>query len=210
MTRAKQDAAEVRRMVSNILSIYLDASELTQAVGRVWYAEERAKCEAFAERHKLTLQQVAGAAAAISPGMRWETVYSYLVAIRKDPKASVPTYSREFVMRAHKILRGRDPAEVLSGRKVTAFYGLLSGTDLGAVVIDGHAWNIARGECHTFRTNEYHTKADMPSALQITPRRYRLAVQAYREAGEVLGEPAHSVQACTWVHWREIFKRGAV
>lgn len=83
-------------MVANILAIYLDASELTQAAGRVWYAEERARCQAFADRHKLTLQQVAGAVAAISPGMRWETVYSYLAAIRKDPTTSCPTYSREF------------------------------------------------------------------------------------------------------------------
>jgi hypothetical protein len=201
MTRAQSDARAIKRATANVLAIYLDASELTQEAGRRWYAEERQRCADFARRHSLTLQAVAGAAAAISPGMRWELVYAHLLALLVNPESSVPTYSREFVRRAVACLTGADPREVLGGPKVTAFYGLLSGTDLDAVVIDGHAWNIARGECMTFRNRPGYSP---PARMEVTPRRWRIAVAAYREAAEVLGEPAHSVQAATWIHWKYI------
>ena len=201
MTRAQSDVRAVKRATANILAIYLDAPGLTQEAGRQWYAVERERCGDFARHEGLTLAAVAAAAAAISPGMNWDFVFSHLAALRVDPDARVPTYSREFVRRAVACLNGADPREVLGGPKVTAFYGLLSGTDLDAVVIDGHAWNIARGECLTFRERPGYRA---PARMEVTPRRLRVAVTAYREAGEVLGEPAHSVQAAAWIHWKYI------
>lgn len=206
--RNKSDKREVSRLVKNILAIYLDADELTQAAGRVWYEEESARALDFAKRHGLTLDQVTGAAAAISPGMRWESVYAYVASLHENPRYKVPTYSREFVRRAVAILRGADPRDVLSGPKVTAFYSLLTSAGRSDdVVIDGHAWNIANGACYTFRKSAYDGGYP-PAVTQVTPRRYRLAVAAYREAGEVLGERAHSVQACAWIHWRNLYRRG--
>ena len=201
MTRAQRDTRDIRRATANILAVYLDAPGLTQEAGRQWYAEERARCASFGRRYGLTLAAVAGAAAAISPGMRWELVFSHLAALRIDPAARVPTYSREFVRRAVACLNGADPRAELGGPKVTAFYGLLSGTDLDAVVIDGHAGNIARGASDVFRDRLGYRA---PAAVKVTPRRYRVAVAAYREAAEVLGEPAHSVQACAWIHWKQV------
>lgn len=208
MSRAKSDKREVSRLVRNILAIYLDADELTQAAGRVWYEEESARALDFAKRHGLTLDQVVGAAAAISPGMRWELAYAYVASLCENPRCRVPTYSREFVRRAVAILDGARPLDVLSGPKVTAFYSLLaSAGQSDAVVIDGHAWNIANGACYRFRKRAYDDVAPS-AATRVTPRRYRLAVAAYCEAGEVLGEPAHSVQATTWIHWRNLYRRG--
>ncbi len=201
MTRDQIDARAVRKATANILALYLDAPELTQHAGRVWYAEEGKRCADFARRHGMTRDAAAGAAAAISPGMRWDYVFAHLAALVADPQARVPTYSREFVRRAVACLNGADPLTVLSGPKVTAFYQLLARRNLGAVVIDGHAWNICRWSADVFRSRPGYVP---PEAGRVTTRRYRIAAAAYREAGEVLGEPAHSVQACTWVHWKNI------
>ena len=145
MTRDQKDKRDIRRATGNILAVFLDAPELTQEAGRRWYAEEGARCADFARRHGLTRAAVAGAAAAISPGMNWANVFAHLAALRADPGARVPTYSWEFVRRALACMDGAAPLEVLGGPKVRAFYKLLSRTDMNAVVIDGHAWNIARG-----------------------------------------------------------------
>jgi hypothetical protein len=206
VTRLQRDTRDIRRATANILAVYLDAPELTQYAGRVWYAEERDRCADFARWNALTLAAVAGACAAISPGMRWDWVLASVRSLLSNPEAKVATYCREFVARAVRCLRGEDPDVVLSGPKVRAFYGLLSGTALDGVVIDGHAWNIARGVCATFRDRPGYTA---PLAGVVTARRYRIAVAAYQEAAEVLGEVPHAVQATAWVHWKNIYTRAA-
>jgi hypothetical protein len=204
--RAALDARDVKTYAANILALYLDADEATRAAGAVWYALERERCADYGKRYGLSLDAVAGAASAISPGLRWEHALSYVNALQHNPRASVPTYSKLFRRRAVAIIKGASPLDVLGGRKVRAFYGLLSGHDLDAVVIDGHAWNIARGELAVFRDRPGYSA---PATAQVTARRYRLAVQAYREIAELVGEPAHSVQAATWIHWRNLTTRKA-
>ena len=204
MTRAQKDKRQVTRYAHNILAIYLDADDATRAAGANWYALEGIRCADFARRQGLTRDAVAGAAAAISPGLRYETTFSYLLALLVNPRASVPTYSKEFVRRAAAILKGAEPLTVLSGPKVTTFYSLLAGRDMSAVVIDGHALNIARGEYAVFRDREDYTA---PAACRVTSRRYRLAAAAYREVAELVGAAPHAVQACTWIHWRDITRR---
>lgn len=209
MTRAQRaalDARNVKAYAANILAVYLDADELTRAAGAAWYALERERLADYAKRYGLTLDAVAGAASAISPGLRWEHALSYVDALRHNPRATVPTYSKLFTRRAVAILKGAPAMDVLGGLKVRAFYGLLSGHDLTAVVIDGHAWNIARGQFAVFRDRPGY---DVPKAARVTAKRYALAAQAYREIAELVGEPAHSVQAATWVHWRNITTRKA-
>jgi len=204
--RDARDARDVKRYAANILAMYLDADDATRAAGAVWYALERERCSDHGKRYGLTLDAVAGAASAISPGLRWEHALSYVNALQFNPRAAVPTYNKLFVRRAVAILKGARPEDVLGGLKVRAFYGLLSGHDLDAVVIDGHAWNIARGEFEVFRKRpDYKPSAGM----EVTKKRYRLATLAYREIADLMGEPAHSVQAATWIHWRNITTRKA-
>ena len=196
MTRAQKQRRQIVAYAHNILAIYLDADNLTRAAGFEWYALERQRCADFGRRNKLSLGAVAGAAAAISPGLRYETTFSYLSVLLRDPEGAVPTYSRANVVKATRILNGENPLAVLGGDKVRAFYGLLSGTDPGAVVIDGHAINIARLKISGIRS--------LPAAARVTPARYRLAAAAYREVADLVGVPAHAVQAATWIHWRNL------
>ena len=184
-----------RAWVANILALYLDAPDLTRAAGREWYAEESKRCVDFARRHERTLPAIAGAAAAISPGLRWEFTFAHLAALLKDPEHKVPTYSRAFVLKALRCLRGDDPRDVLGGPKVIAFYNLLvTGAASGDVVVDGHAMDICRMSREGTRN---------PERYEITDARYRVATDAYREAAEVVGEAGHVVQAACWIHWRE-------
>ena len=195
---SKREAAERRAVVKatdRIIGVYLCAEMVEQSAGAEWYAEESAKLDDFALRHGVSFDAACGAASAISPGMRWEFVQSHLAALLKNPRHSVPTYSRAFVEKALAILRGADPLSQLTGPKTRAFYLLLAQRDMSAVVIDGHAWNIARGIPAPIRGN-------IPKAGRVTPRRYRIAVAAYREAAEVLGCAPHAVQAATWIYWR--------
>lgn len=201
MTRAQKERRAVKAYAQNILAIYLDADDATREAGARWYALEGERCADFARAHRLTRDTVAGAAAAISPGLRYETTFAYLDALLRDPAARVPTYSREFVRRAVAILQGEDPLAVLGGPKVRAFYALLAGRDYDAVVIDGHALNIARGQYEVFRAREDYR----PSAgMRVTEARYRRAVIAYREIADLVGAAPHAVQATTWIHWRNI------
>lgn len=199
MKRETKERRAVARVAQNILAVYLDADDFTRAAGRVWYAEESERLREFAQRHDIGHANACGAAAAISPGMRWEFVVPHLAALRINPLHKVPTYSKEFVRRASMCLRGADPLSVLSGPKVTAFYALLARPDVsGPVVIDGHALNIANGLLGNIRGDA------VPAAGRVTAARYRRAAAAYREVAELVGETAHAVQAATWIHWRNL------
>jgi hypothetical protein len=195
--REKAERRAIAKAADRIISLYLTAEDLEHGAGALWYAEESARLEDFARRHSIPFDRVCGAASAISPGMRWELVPSHLAALAKNPRHSVPTYSRAFVEKALAILRGADPLETLGGPKTRAFYLLLSRRDMDAVVIDGHAWNIARGVAAPIRGN-------VPAAGRVTAKRYRIAAAAYRAAAEVLGCAPHAVQATTWIFWRRM------
>lgn len=185
-------------MVRNILRVYRGASAAAHRIGAAWYANESDTLAMLAHDLELPLAAVCGAAAAISPGMRWEYVpgYVHALATAADPETiPVPTYGREFVRRAVRCLRGENPDAVLGGPKVRAFYALLLTRGQGSdVVVDGHAFNIARAY-----------RAPIRGAAQsgVSPSRFAKVAAAYRRAAELLGVPPHVVQAVTWVEWRE-------
>lgn len=201
----------VETLAHNILNCYHAADWASQLAGSHWYRLEGERCEAFARRYDTishlygtqTRDSIAGAAAAISPGLRWDTIFSHLAALLTSHNVSVPTYSREFVRRARAILRGKLPIDVLHGDKTVAFYTLLVRAEPydTEVVVDGHAWNIARGEYTVFRKRPGYAP---PQKAVIWPARYRLCADAYRLAAKTLRLPPHEVQAATWIFWRKI------
>ena len=188
-------------MVRNILRVYRRASADAIAQGRTWYEDESDALARLAFDLSLSLRAVCGAAAAISPGMRWELVpgYVHALATARNPESlTVPTYSQEFVRRAVRCLRGENPDTVLGGPKVRAFYALLLTRGQTAdVVVDGHAFNIARA----VRSNIRGGSEDVP---RVNPSRFALVADAYRRAAEIVGQPAHVVQAVAWCEWRTV------
>lgn len=200
ISRKRSEAARVAHYTRNVLRLYGRTSRALRREGATWYAREHDALAVLAADLGLDVRAVCGAAAAISPGMRWDLVGDYVRALHQNSATIVPTYRQEFTRRAVRCLRGEDPAAVLSGPKVRAFYELLATRGAGdAVVIDGHAFNIARARRVTLRG----PKANR-GAARVTAARYRWAAEAYRRAAGVLGVAPHAVQAATWLQWREL------
>jgi len=203
------DDVEIECYASNILARYDRTDEVLRAAGRGWYAAANLDCGRLAARYGLTLEQVAGAAAAISPGMKWELVLHYVerLILKRGRKLdfNVPTYSLLFVNRARQCLKGKDqPSEILGGPKVTAFYTLLCNPrDAWNVCVDGHAFNIAKGKRTPIRG------AGSEDGKSLTDRRYKLVAEAYRRAAAARGIIAHQMQASTWVAHRAIDQHSA-
>lgn len=193
---------EIEAYTLNILECYYAADSLSRAAGAEWYRIEGDKCTVLAAELGKTREAICGAAAAISPGMRWDMVLSHVVALTKDPNVRVPTYNREFVRRAVRCLNGENPLDVLGGDKVRAFYALLMDQRDDTVVVDGHACNIARGEWVVFRARQ---GCPTPAAARVWPERYARIAEAYRRAAAALDIPPHEVQAATWIFWRKTF-----
>ena len=195
---------EVRRYTANILAVYARTDHVLRAAGAAWYGAAHKDCAALARKYGLTVEQVAGAAAAISPGMRWDLVLGYVERLigRKGSTGklgfAVPTYSKLFVDRARSCLRGKlAPSDVLGGNKVRAFYALLCDSGNGYdVCVDGHAFNIA------INAGRAPIRGENSKVPSLTDKRYRMLSDAYRAAAQSVGILPHQMQAITWVQHR--------
>jgi hypothetical protein len=194
MTRNEKDRADLRRYVRNIGYSWSKASEWHEALGAEWYNEASDQVRRFADRYKIPMACVAGAAAAISPGMQWDLVMPALEALRKNPNHKVPTYCREFVNRALRCLKGEAPLDVLSGSKTRAFYLNLIGFT-HTVCVDTHMMHIAEGVYHGIRNDD--------KAVRVTDRRYRLVVEAVEIVAKAAGVTPRELQATVWIAHRE-------
>jgi hypothetical protein len=197
MKRAERHSREHVRYVRNILRSYRAATRNELHHGGAWYAREHDALAALARDLGLPTASVCGAAAAISPGMRWDLVAHYVRLLARDDwqRATVPTYAYSNVRKARACLEGQDPSAVLGGPKVLAFYELLiTRAGSAAVVIDGHAFNIARRARVGIRGGQ--------DAPRVGPALYKRLERAYQRAAEIAGTAPHAMQATTWLQWR--------
>lgn len=153
-----------------------DASPTEHAIGRGWYAQASVECRRVADETGLPERSIVGAVAAISPGLRWSRNIHWareLAEAWKEDRAEdlkVPTYSYGNVRKALRILAGEDPAIVLSGPKVTAFYRLIltGGEDDDAVCVDGHAYALATGWGGNIRKDPFADGLDARKSVKIS------------------------------------------
>lgn len=179
--------------------------------GRYWY--QRAYDLAVQLIHTyepLTLGQAVGVIAALSPNNRWERNCRDAESLIKawycggDLSAvKVCTYNTN-KQKAISILglESADAeaiAEILNGRKITAFYRSISG-DPDAVCVDGHAYAVWIGE----RVTTTKTPSLTPSLYEAIARSYVLVAKRSVELCGHLLTPAQ-VQAVTWVTYRRIY-----
>lgn len=113
-----------------------------------FYPGAHGLCRLFAASHApLTPRHVAGIYAALSPLNNWDSNVDNVLGVLRDwSAASVNTTDANF----HKALRircGEDPEQVLSGRKVTAFFRAMANPDNWTLpgAIDRHLINLALG-----------------------------------------------------------------
>jgi hypothetical protein len=168
--------------VDNILSCYRGASKVEKMNGENWYAVARAAC---LEIHPNGI----GIVAALSPSTAWDM---NLYAAQELVTTGYTRYqSRSNNVKAQRILAGESALDVLGGNKVRAFYNAIAG-DEGPAVIDRHALSVYLGRHST----------DKNTAVLQRKGAYQLVADAYHKAAEILGIDRHTVQAVTWVTWR--------
>lgn len=136
--------------IENLRRIFNDATEDDLEAGIGWYATAHSLAQDIAYRCDMTVDQVAGVIAALSPQNRWPSnlidAAAYCEAANTgNPKPSARTFllNQE---RAWVIANGTaDWREVLKGPKVRAFAANISG-NLEPVTVDLWATRAATGD----------------------------------------------------------------
>lgn len=175
--------------VANILAVYNGASADTMRSGIAWYGN----ANAFARTLDTDVDRAAAVLAVISPNTSWsanKTLALKAYANKSGEGMGFP----DKVSKVNRLFSGENPASVVRGPKVTAFYLTILDPFHADVtpVIDRHAQDIADG----IRSTEKKRKPP-------TGKRYAEYADAYREVARMVGLPAHMVQAITWESWRE-------
>lgn len=193
------------RKITNNLHRYIElATEQDIEEGLNWYPEANEFCRVLANKHGLTMQQVAGITSAMSPQCSW-SVNRQLVNSFLDSggKAKVTTHER--VNKAKKMLKTTDYEEIMSllsvrengALKTRAFYdSICRPTETDLVVIDRHqiAASLQRPDA---------THALDANMAQITPVQYNFLSECTREVARSLGWTYSATQALIWISYRK-------
>lgn len=188
--------------VQNILNIYRTATDQDIIDGTEWYEKARRLAIHLDPNDPARAAAVIAVVSPITPWGRnvWLASEAYRMhAAGEDVATLLPTLKGN-ARKAQRILNGEDPATVVGGLKVTAFWLTIADpTNSHAVVVDRHAYDIAVGQV---------TNDDIRSKGIGTPKRYAALADCYFEAAETLSKELgqvvlpSTVQAVTWTAWR--------
>jgi len=140
----KRSFGQLRRQaVSRLRQEWTSTPSERIARGIDWYQREYRWVANLAEDTGYNHEQVAAIAAVLSPRTRWDRAKSLTVLAVYGNDITGMALGRS-VRKVEMILAGVDPAQVVSGPKVTSFWHNLCG-DLDWVTIDTHAFTQASG-----------------------------------------------------------------
>jgi hypothetical protein len=178
----KANAVTFEGYVQNIVRAYEVATPDQLARGLAWYPDAHDFAAELGD-----VRTVAGVIAALSANKRWSV--NVKLATDACEYGNVHGNFGDALRKAHRILDGEDPAEVLPGQIKTGqfFRCIVDPTDPDAVVIDRHAHDIAVGEVYGERNRGLSNV-----------HRYETLANAYREAAHRLHVLPQEVQAVTW------------
>lgn len=183
-------------LVANIIAVYnavvaqSTSAELVNASN--WYAIAHKWCADVASAYGLTVSQVAGITAAMSPQISWgKNKLQTILLVQKlrngEELTGLMAYKAN-VEKARRIYNGENVLDVLGGQKVRSFYGNLM-LDDSTVTIDRHALHIAL----------YGTGNEEKSgSIAPTDKLYDIAQDAYKMAARILGIAPYNLQSITW------------
>lgn len=174
--------------VRNILSVWYCATDEEYADGRDWYRKANETASLLADGD---VRMGAGVLAALSPQTSWWM--NVELAADAIESGDARRHTKDACSKANKIMAGIDPVDVLPmQRKTGHFYRcILNPSDQTGVCVDRHAHDIAVGI----------PLGDWNRGLSAKGR-YNLLALCYWEAAQRLGELPSTVQAVTWVAWR--------
>jgi hypothetical protein len=202
--------------ITSILGTFYLSTETERIVGRQWYSQAHTAALDLSRTYPVSVITAAGVIAALSPNNRWHR--NLLDAdslidcfIERGPNAAsqlkVCTYGSN-LQKALTILKCSHPliediVTILNGRKISAFYRCILGSQT-AVCVDGHAYSIWAGQVIT-----------TTQTPKIGPRLYDQIASDYTTTAAMIGsqEPSHKIispvqlQAITWVTHKRLFQR---
>jgi hypothetical protein len=166
----------------------------------------------------------------------WETIRRSATATKAGPYhqrtpeatdilrgTSLSVASDSALLRAHRLMEGEDPEEVMSkrtGPKTHSFMHAIhdpSSHEHG-ITIDARAHDIAQNEMWPWTyTGRGISSADLPSSRRVLKSgepaksfgkktRYEHFEDAYRTSADIAGEHPHDMQAITWMTGKKIEK----
>ncbi len=183
----------------NILRVYHKAGSGEIDAGLRWYLfahEEAIRLSGLSASPIFdTPDAAAGIIAAVSPGLRWESnIAAAECIIRGEELNGLGVRWYRNVVKAKRILEGEQPAIVLKGNKVRAFWhNILYPLTSESVCIDGHAFAIWAGK-----------RIMLDEVPSLTSKRYTAIESDYRAVANMVGIRPSQLQAITWCVWRRI------
>ena len=175
----------------NIIDVYESATEEQQMAGSNWYWMARHLAEELADRHEYPVENVAYAIAALSPVTDWIT--NQIAASEVCATGFTRFQSGANIHKANRCLAGELSA--LKGPKVERFAeAIIDPVGNSTACIDRHAFSIWMGTKQT----------DVQQKVLQRKGAYEMVADAYAEAAQILDVPVHTVQAVTWVVWRDM------
>jgi hypothetical protein len=189
----------------NILAVFFSANESDILEGINWYPNAKFTSYKISQKYDLETYVVAGVIAALSPNNRWSRNISDAEALIKAftlndgnvEAVKVSTFGKN-KEKATQILRGENPADVLGGLKVRAFYECIMGGE--SVCVDGHAYSIWLGQ-----------RVPTTKTPKISPKLYATIQADYLLAAEQISKitgkqyTGSDIQAITWLAWRNLY-----
>jgi len=195
--------------VRNILRVWDSiATEEHREHGARWYSCAYDECHRIASATGLRPVVVVGVMAALSPANRWARNVTDCAALcgafvtgglQSAQLVKVCTYGPNKT-KALLILASDGTADDITGivygsagRKLRSFfYCILAAGDTVDSCIDGHAWGIAHADRKT-----------MSAVPSLSASRYAALQVAYTRAAKYRDVSACTMQAATWVAWRD-------
>jgi hypothetical protein len=176
----------------SILQVYLSATEEQKEQGHAWYETALETAKQFAREYGVSYRHAAGVIAALSPRMKWGTNKDDSKRILQAVAAGsgiIPkcaAYGAN-VRKAWRIANGEQPAKVLGGPKVNAFYRNICG-DYNGVTVDVWAARVAEPYNHHFAGRD---------------KDYQVIAAAYASVADSLNLFPAFLQAICWIAVRK-------
>lgn len=206
---------------ANILRVFRAASAEDVTAGREWYARAHAAARDLAAMGDGDVTRAAAVIAVLSPSTPWQRnvalarqAYAMAADGATFDEISAPGRDgglgtiRANSRKAAALVLGADPAAVVSGPKVTAFWARIADAASGdatyrSVVVDRHAFDIAVGRVTDDRTRSMYLSR--VGGFRTVQLRYAHAASVLRRTGEAPDITPAELQAVTWVAWRRLF-----
>lgn len=179
----------VSEAAGNILATLDRAFDWEIEHGRLWYRQAHSLARLLAQVARSSVSQAAGVLAALSPLNRWEDNVSDAFGMAKYGALSPCRTTHPNRVKAALILQGHEAGEVLSGRKVRAFWrNIADPWSAVEVPVDRHVYRVAMG---------WHVAPR--DAAPRSDEEYSEVERAYGVAGAQAGLTAASTASVAWL-----------